>query len=285
MSSATIGGLHLDIGLVTAEAQRARRFYRDVMQLSEAEPVPCAVGGTRYRFRAGSQWLSLCSLPTAPERQPGGLYDGIGYRVLAFFVDDLDALCARIVDFGGRVAKGVELPGRLRIRFAKDSDGNMLELLGLAEPAGDALEDRVQIGLTVADPERSRDFYGRVLGWPEHPQLPMPDDMTRYAFSAGSSTLKFWRREETLPNLAGAPELHTGIRFITLSVPDVARALDEAVARGATGCHDGARLGAEHSAWICDPDGNWIELAPGGPDQPAASLVSATALSRTMART
>jgi len=262
MTSQTIDGAHLDVGLITGDAERARRFYADVMQLSEAESATCAGGGTRYRFRAGRQWLSLYRMAAVPQRQPGGLYDGIGYRVLAFLVDDLDALCERIVAFGGHVAKGVDLPGRLSVRFAKDTDGNMLELLGLAEPGGDATEDRIQAGLTVADAERSRDFYGRILGWPEHPRHPMPDEMTRYAFSAGTSTLKFWSRKEMLPNLAGRPELHIGIRFVTVTVPDVARVREEATARGAPACRDHAGLGGEHSAWISDPDGNWIELAP-----------------------
>lgn len=181
----------MDVGLVTADAERARRFYGDVMELAEEEPV--SIGGTvtQYRFRAGGQLVKLMDYPDKPKRRPSGLYDGIGYQVLAFFVDDLDALIDRIEANGGRVAPGVDLPGKLRIRFAKDADGNMLELLGLEEPGGDALKDRVQVGMTVADVENSRHFYGQVLGSSEHPSLPMRDDMTRYAFSS-PHTLKFW---------------------------------------------------------------------------------------------
>ena len=72
MSTQTIDGAHLDVGLITGDAARARRFYADVMRLSQAESVPCAGGGTRYRFRAGRQWLSLYRLAALPQRQPGG---------------------------------------------------------------------------------------------------------------------------------------------------------------------------------------------------------------------
>ena len=127
-----------------------------VMQLVEEEPVRVGSTVTQYRFRAGGQLVKLMDYPDKPPQRPSGLYDGIGYRVLAFFVDDLDALIGRIEASGGRVAPGVDLPGKLRIRFAKDADGNMLELLGLDEPGGYALKDRVQVGMTVADVEALR---------------------------------------------------------------------------------------------------------------------------------
>ena len=146
----------IDIGLVTADAGRARRFYRDVMRLSEEEPVKRAGSVTEFRFRAGPQLIKLVDHPEKPPQQPSGLYDGIGYRVVAHFVDDLEALVARIEAAGGRVASGVDLPGKLRVCFAKDADGNMLELLGLEEPAGVGLRERMQIGLTVSDVEKSR---------------------------------------------------------------------------------------------------------------------------------
>jgi catechol 2,3-dioxygenase-like lactoylglutathione lyase family enzyme len=251
----------MDVGLVTADADRARRFYGDVMHL--AEEAPRHIGGSvaQYRFRAGGQRVKLMDYPDKPQKQPSGLYDGIGYRVLAFFVDDLDALIVRIETNGGRVAPGVDLPGKLRIRFAKDADGNMLELLGLEQPGGEALQDRVQVGLTVADAENSRHFYGKVLGLAEHPSLPMRDDMTRYAFSAGRSTLKFWCRPEPLPNLAGAMNASVGIRYVTIWVRNMDALARELEARGANIVVPPMQLPDARICFVEDPDGNWIELA------------------------
>jgi len=251
----------MDIGLVTADAEKARRFYGKIMNLPEEEPMKIGGTVTQYRFRAGGQLVKLMDYPDKPKQQPSGLYDGIGYRVLAFFVDDLDDLIGRIEAGGGRVAPGVDLPGKLRIRFAKDSDGNMLELLGLEEPAGAALKDRVQVGMTVANSDHSRQFYGQVLGLAEHPSLPMQGDMTRYAFSAGRSTLKFWSRPEALPNFAGALNASVGIRFVTLWVREIDALAAELEARGAKIVIPPMQLPDARIFFVEDPDGNWIEFA------------------------
>jgi catechol 2,3-dioxygenase-like lactoylglutathione lyase family enzyme len=251
----------MDIGLVTADAEKARRFYGEVMQLREEEPMQIGDTVTQYRFRAGGQLVKLMDYPDKPQQRPSGLYDGIGYRVLAFFVDDLDDLIGRIEAGGGRVAPGVDLPGKLRIRFAKDADGNMLELLGLEEPAGDSLEDRVQVGMTVANSENSRHFYGQVLGLAEHTSLPMRDDMTRYGFSAGSSTLKFWSRPEPLANFAGALNASVGIRFVTLWVRKIDALAAALEARGAKIVIPPMQLPDARIFFAEDPDGNWIEFA------------------------
>jgi predicted enzyme related to lactoylglutathione lyase len=253
----------MDVGLVTADADKARRFYSEVMRLQEEEPI--SIGGTvtQYRFRAGAQLVKLMDYPDKPQMQPSGLYDGIGYRVLAFFVDDLDALIERIETSGGRVAPGVDLPGKLRIRFAKDADGNMLELLGLEEPGGEGLKDRVQVGMTVSDSQNSRRFYGEVLGLAEHPSMPMRDNMIRYAFSAGRSTLKFWSRQatETLPNLAGAMNASVGIRFVTIWVKEVDALAKDLEARGVKIVIPPMQLPDARIFFVADPDDNWIELA------------------------
>jgi catechol 2,3-dioxygenase-like lactoylglutathione lyase family enzyme len=176
-------------------------------------------------------------------------------------VDDLDALIGRLEASGGRVARGVDLPGKLRIFFAKDADGNMLELIGAEASRDREPRDRMQIGLTVGDAERSRHFYGHVLGLPEDPSVPMPDRMTRYAFGVGSSTLKFWSRSESLPNLAGAIHERVGIRLITIWVCGLDELEKEIEARGADLVRSATpRPGARHF-FVRDPDGNWIEFA------------------------
>jgi catechol 2,3-dioxygenase-like lactoylglutathione lyase family enzyme len=115
--------------------------------------------------------------------------------------------------------------------------------------------------MTVADVENSRHFYGQVLGLSEHPSLPMRDDMTRYAFSAGRSTLKFWSRPEALPNFAGAMNASVGIRFVTIWVRKVDALAGELEARGAKIAIPPMQLPDARICFVADPDGNWIELA------------------------
>jgi catechol 2,3-dioxygenase-like lactoylglutathione lyase family enzyme len=252
----------LDIGLVTADASKARSFYGEILGYPEEEPQSFGGDAVQYRFRAGDQLLKLMDLPEKPETQPTGIYDRIGYRVLAVFVDDLPALRERIHESGRKSTEPTVIVGDLAISFAKDADGNMLELIGLPEPQGDALGNRLQIGLTVADVEKSRDFYGRVLGLAEQPQMEMGKGLTRYAFSAGSTTLKFWCPGDGLPRGSGPIDRAVGIRFVTFTVADLDGLCGDLESCGApvivapTRLANGSRI-----MFVEDPDGNWIEFA------------------------
>ena len=90
----------LDIGLVTADASKARSFYGEILGYPEEEPRSFCGDAVQYRFRAGAQLLKLMDLPQKPESHPTGIYDRIGYRVLAVFVDDLTALREKIHESG-----------------------------------------------------------------------------------------------------------------------------------------------------------------------------------------
>ena len=251
----------LDIGLVTADAEKARQFYAEVLGLSEEEPAVSNTG-TQYRFRAGNQLLKLMDLPEKPPTHPSDIYAGIGYRVLAFFVDDLPALRERILATGRGITEPKIIVGKIAISFAKDGDGNMLELIGLPEPAGDSLEDRIQIGLTVADIEKSRHFYGEVLGLPEQPQMAMGDGMTRHAFSAGSTTIKFWSKGPELERLSGPFPAAVGIRYVTFNIEDADGLARELAERGAKIAIPPMALAGRVKIFFAeDPDGNWIEFA------------------------
>ncbi len=251
----------LDIGLVTANAEKARSFYGEVFGLPEEEPVE-SNGGTQYRFRAGNQLVKLMDLPEKPPTNPSDMYAGIGYRVMAFLVDDLPALRERILATGRGATEPAIVLGKLAVSFAKDADGNMLELIGLPEPQGEALQDRVQIGLTVADVERSRHFYGEVLGLSEHPQMAMDGGLTRYAFSAGTTTIKFWSKGPDLERFAGPFPAAVGIRFVTFSVQNVDELARELKDRGARIPLPPMDIAGRAKIFFAeDPDGNWIEFA------------------------
>jgi catechol 2,3-dioxygenase-like lactoylglutathione lyase family enzyme len=251
----------LDVGLVTADSDKARQFYGKVMGYPEEEPATSG-SGTQYRFRVGGQLIKLMDLPDKPATNPSEMYAGIGYRVLAIFVDDLPGLRERILATGKGVTEPEIVLGKLTISFAKDADGNMLELIGLPEPRGDSLLDRVQVGLTVADAERSRQFYGEVLGLSEHPQMAMPEGLTRYAFSAGTTTIKFWSKGPDLPRFAGPFPAAVGIRFVTFSVDDAREAARQLEMRGARIAVPPMEIeGRARIFFVEDPDGNWIEFA------------------------
>jgi len=250
---------HLDVLRVTGDLESAVCFWRDVTQLVVEE-----IAAGHATLRVGEQRLRLAAPHPAPPRAPGGLYAGAGYRVLGLIVDDLEAVCRRIAARGRRVTTAPDLPGRWPIRFARDADGNMLELIGRPASAPPLASDRLQVGLTVADATRIRRFYGETLALPEQAPAAMGGGMVRHAFSVGRSTLKLWARPEPLPRLSGPPGDAIGIRAVTLQVADpvaVRRALS---ARGVPVADDAHLSAAASSSWIADPEGNWIELRPAG---------------------
>ena len=206
----------LDVGIATRNSGAALAFYRDVLGFSEIAPLPMGELGAMKRIQVGGHVLKLYDFKNAPEACEGGTEKAIGMRLLAFLLDDLEAVLARF-DAHKLPYRRLPLPDDrpFKVAFANDADGNALELVGLGKPAGDKLKARMQIGLTVGDVARSRHFYGQLLGLREEPEMKLPKSMgvvgnVRYGFVAGATTIKFWSRGE-LPVKTGAPGRMTGI--------------------------------------------------------------------------
>lgn len=244
----------LGVVLVTRDPDAARGFYTDVLRFAEAP-----AGG----LVAGRHHIELREAPDAP-RRTAGIYDAVGIRVLAVFVDDLDGVIARVRARGRRIADASWLPGRLRVTFAKDADGNILELLGLPEPAGAEMPDRLQIGLTVRDVAASRRFYGEVLGLPEQPPVEIGDGKVRYTFHVGRTVIKFWCPGEGLPVASGPPEAAIGFRELRFEVDDADATCGALAATGVrVEVPPVDAPGGGRTAVVSDPDGNWLRLSSG----------------------
>jgi catechol 2,3-dioxygenase-like lactoylglutathione lyase family enzyme len=246
---------HADVVMLCADLDVTLDFWQGVFGFTGERH-----GTRRASVKVGAQSLELFAPTPSPARHSGALYAGTGIRVLALLLDDLDEACTRLVGAGRRIASAPPLPGSWPIRFVRDPDGNMLELIGLPDPARSVALDRVQIGLTVRNVARSRHFYGELLGLSEQPALAMGEGMTRHAFSIGESTLKFWSRSDSLPDLGGPPGAALGLRAIRITVEE----RDDVLARlRASGVPMSSAAGVpdlEDSSWIQDPDDNWIEL-------------------------
>jgi glyoxylase I family protein len=257
----------LDVGVATHDAKAATAFYRDLMGFEELQTVSMGEVGSMTRMRVGNHVIKLYDFAKPPERVEGGTDKANGMRLLAFIVDDLDALLARF-DAAGHKYSRLPLPEATpyRVAFASDPDGNALEIVGLRSAPGDKLKTRVQIGLTVSDVQRSRRFYGELLGLKEEPEMKLPASMNtlgnvRYGFQLGATTIKFWSKGE-LPTKTGAPSRYTGIRLMTAHVESVDATCAELVKRGVeirVQPHD--FQGLARVMFVADPDGNWIEFA------------------------
>jgi catechol 2,3-dioxygenase-like lactoylglutathione lyase family enzyme len=253
----------LDVGLVPCDPDATCAFYRDVMGLPEQESIPLGKRAVQHRFKVGGHVLKCNRLATPPAREHGGVERAIGMRLLAFIVDDLDTLLVRL-DAAGKKYSTLPTPesATYNVAFTKDPDGNVLELVGLKKPAGDALRARLQIGLTVSDIERSRHFYGKQLGLPEEPIMKVGGNVgTRYGFTWGKTTIKFWHVPGDLPKQTGSPNEHAGIRMFTAMVPDIDAAREELKSKDIPIVMDTELPGLARILFFADPDGNWIELA------------------------
>jgi catechol 2,3-dioxygenase-like lactoylglutathione lyase family enzyme len=109
---------HVQVALPPSSEATARRFYGDVLGMSElAKPVALAGRGGCW-FASGSAVLHLgVEMPFHPARKAHP----------AFLVDDLDALAARLADTGCEcVPSHDEIPGVHRFHTF-DPFGNRLE--------------------------------------------------------------------------------------------------------------------------------------------------------------
>lgn len=257
----------LDVGVATPAAAGALAFYRDLMGFEVLSGLSMGEVGSMQRLRIGNHVIKLYDFARAPERVEGGTDKANGMRLLAFILDDLDAVLARF-DAAGHKYSRLSLPeaSKFNVAFTSDADGNALELVGLKTAAGNKLQTRMQIGLTVADVQRSRQFYGEKLGLQEEPEMKLPASMhtvgnVRYGFVLGGTTIKFWGKGE-LPTKTGAPARYTGIRLITAQVENTDALHDELKRRGVeikVPPHD--FQGLARVMFVADPDGNFIEFA------------------------
>ena len=123
-----------------------------------------------------------------------------------------------------------------------DPDGNKVTLA----PAKDT--HNLKVTLTVNDIAAHYAFYANILG------LPLVENHT---FAVGTSLLELQPGER-------APFVREGLgyRYMTVQVFDVVAEHERIIANGGTEGMAPVRLGdVAYISFVCDPDGNWIEIS------------------------
>ncbi len=255
----------LDIGLVVADAAAQRKFYGTTLGLEAAETAELPGGMRQYRYKAGNHLIKLLELPKTPTVSKGGIDRAIGIRILALFFRkaDFDAMLARMTDEGRRFAPPSEFAPGIQISFARDGDGNMLELIGVDQPDDKPLNEHLQIGLTVADLAQTKAFYGDKLGFAAQPTMPMPtgDGTVRHAFKCPKTIVKYWHLPQSLPVETGPVTAQAGFRYFTFAVKDVDAVHQALTEKGVEIASPPRDIGVAKVMFAADPDGNWIEFA------------------------
>lgn len=259
----------LDVGVVISDLDAAQKFYGEGLGLKQLPPLPIELpgGGTMVRFQSGATVIKLRTFPTAPPKTEKGVMAANGIRLLTLFVKDPEELTKRLTTLGFTPPRfGERQPAGYRLGFVQDPDGNQIELLAFAPDSAVGTFDRFQIGLTVKDAEKAREFYGKTLGLTERPAVKMPaqfaPDTMEYFFDAGVTTIKFWAPKSERPMRTGQIGDALGIRYITFIVKDVDATYKALQARGVKVIVPPRDLGTfARIMLIADPEGNTIEFA------------------------
>ena len=124
-------------------------------------------------------------------------------------------------------------------------------------------KDSIDIGLVTGNIQAMTEFYRDTLGLEIEAVLDMPGGMQMTRLICGTTIIK-------LVTLPGTPEAAnppggiagaTGIRYFTISVDNLAAAVEECAAAGCAipvpirESRPGVNI-----AMVEDPDGNWVEL-------------------------
>ena len=228
---------------------RVEDFYTGVLALT-ALPPTAPGGGQMIRYPIGASEVKLFPTDMATANVAGAS-DMVGMRLLTFFFADEAALTTRFLDRGfmpPRFQPATAHRGATRAALVQDPAGHWVELVIVPGASTDALA-RFEIGLAVADVDRSRAFYRDLMGMDVLEPLRNPlIGTTLYGFRHGSVTLRLWAAKA-----GAAKDSQTGgMQYIVWNVAGVA---DVAVARNAAIDRPLSAPGQMRTVWLLDPDG------------------------------
>jgi len=249
MARSDVGEINVFRRFPAERRAQVEAFYAEVLGLT-ALPPTAPGGGQMIRYPLGASEVKL--FPTemaAPNAAAAG--DVAGMRLLTFFYADEAALTKRFAARGlppPRFQTSTAHRGATRAALVQDPAGHWVELVIVPGASADALA-RFEIGIAVADLDRSRAFYRDLMGMDVLEPLQNPLlGATLHGFRHGSVTLRLW------PAKAGAArDSQTGgMQYIVWNVSGVN---DVAVARAATIDRPLSAPGQMRTIWLLDPDG------------------------------
>jgi catechol 2,3-dioxygenase-like lactoylglutathione lyase family enzyme len=134
--------LHHHVGLSVADLDRAKKWYADVLGMTEGFAFELPPFGVRGCFMEGhgtrvELFERAGSGGGIGGQQPPEALLTLGYGHIAFAVSDLDAVFAELVARGATPVwdpRPSPEPG-VRMAFVADADGNLVEFISLGEHA------------------------------------------------------------------------------------------------------------------------------------------------------
>ncbi len=249
MARSEVGEINVFRRFPADRRAQVEAFYAEVLGLT-ALPPTAPGGGQMIRYPLGASEVKL--FPTemaAPNVAAAG--DIAGMRLLTVFFADEAALTRRFAARSlppPRFQPATGHRGATRAALVQDPAGHWVELVIVPGASADTLA-RFEIGLAVADLERSRAFYRDLMGM--EVLEPLQSSLlgaTLHGFRHGAVTLRLW----TAKAGAARDSQTGGMQYIVWNVSGVN---DVAVSRGATIDRPLSAPGQMRTIWLLDPDG------------------------------
>ena len=252
-------------------AERMYDFYGGVLGFKQLSTLNVGNGGGVARFQAGAQELKLTRRVGDRSYVAGGVREATGLRLLTFYFADEGALTASFVQHGLPAPKFEDWHGEgRRTALVTDPDGQHVELEIVRGATAEQLA-RIEVGLTVADVERSRAFYRSFVGLEELP--PVDDERfgtRKYSYRHGATTISLRSFGKNLPADNGSG----GIQYVVSDVEFV-----DALAKERHVVIDQPLSGLRgfdlRTVWLDDPDGVTNYFAETGASRRARATLPA----------
>jgi catechol 2,3-dioxygenase-like lactoylglutathione lyase family enzyme len=234
------------------ERPRMLEFYGEALGLAPMSSFNVGGQGGMSRFLVGTSQLKFTTAQRGKTYPSGDVRAVRGLRVWTFFFTDEQALTSRLTQHGFGTPMFTSV-GTTRRALIADPDGQWVELV-VTGPGDTGARDRIEVGITAGDVERSRAFYRDFVGLEELP--PVQDPLlgtTKYPFRHGTTTINLWAaagaNPASLPTNSGA----AGIQYVVNNVEAVnalAQSRHVAVEQPLADTLPGLR-----TVWLFDPDG------------------------------
>ena len=232
-------------------AERMYEFYGGVLGFKQLSTLNVGSGGGVARFQAGAQELKLTRRVANRSYAAGGVRGATGLRLVTFIFADEKELAARFTQHGLAAPEFTDYRGEgRRSALVQDPDGQDVELVIVPSATAEQLAS-IEVGLTVADLTRSREFYRKFVGLEE---LPPVDDARfgtrKYSFRHGATTISLRSFGKDLPADTGSG----GIQYVVSNVEFV-DALAQQRHVPIEQPLSGLRGFDLRTIWLSDPDG------------------------------
>jgi catechol 2,3-dioxygenase-like lactoylglutathione lyase family enzyme len=249
MARSDVGEINVFRRFPAERRTQVEAFYAEVLGLTALTPTAPG-GGQMIRYPLGASEVKLFPTDMAAPNVAGA-GDVAGMRLLTFFYAGEAELSKRFATRGLRPPRfqpATAHRGATRAALVQDPAGHWVELVIVPGASADALA-RFEIGLAVADLDRSRAFYRDLMGMDALEPLQNPLlGATLHGFRHGSVTLRLW----TAKAGAARDSQTGGMQYIVWNVSGVN---DVAVSRGATIDRPLSAPGQMRTIWLLDPDG------------------------------